>query len=463
MLDQTNTNTLHITAPSYALNCLRLLEDSGWETWFVGGFVRNSLLKIEVSDIDMCSQALWNEAQETLENNGIHCIPTGAKHGTITAICEGQPLEITTFRREGNYLDNRHPSEVIFCTDIKEDLKRRDFTINALAWHPKRGLIDCFNGIDDLNNNLLRCVGDPNTRFQEDALRILRGLRLASCYGFVFEENTRKALFEEKMLLNNIASERIFSEMTKLLCGKYAMQVLKDYFEIFTVIMPELAPMKDFDQHNAYHKYDVLDHTLHVLDNSPQTPRSRWAALFHDIGKPNCFNLDENGVGHFGGHPKEGAKIAQDIMKRLKFPRNLSIDVRLLVALHDWQIPLSAEGVLHGLDNFRGDPSLLCDLYKLKQADELSKANTKSDRYELACQLEKLLKELLDQNFPLSVKQLEISGDDLIDQGWKPGPDIGRTLNRLLHACAKGKVENNKEQLLSYLKREESPAPSGVL
>lgn len=422
------------TLPNEALITLKTLEDNGYEAWFVGGFVRNSILTIPSHDFDLATNALPQQSREILLSSGFAVYETGIKHGTITAILNGISFEITTYRSDGSYTDKRHPDSVCFVSHIEEDLSRRDFTINALAFHPERGILDPFNGKEDIEKKRIRCVGDANVRFAEDALRILRALRFASELTFSIEEDTEKALYSSASLLKSVAAERIFTETEKLLCGHNCREVLVSHVDILGVFLPELLPMKGLDQKTKYHIYDVLEHTAYVVYNTPPYPLARWAALFHDMGKPDTFFLDEHGIGHMHGHPKVSVYHLENVAKRLKFPKKLSHDLTLLVRYHDTRPAPTRKNVRKLFLRMEEKEYLFHAMCDLMRADALSQAPFCHERVALTDELEALFNEMIAQKAYFSVKDLPISGADLLEIGFSQGPQIGEVLTILLHA-----------------------------
>ena len=289
--------------PQGARYVMARLEESGYQAYAVGGCVRDSLLGRAPKDWDICTDALPEDMQRIFRCD--HLIETGLKHGTLTVMKGGEPYEVTTFRVDGEYTDHRHPDGVHFVTEVREDLARRDFTVNAMAWNPKTGVVDAFGGREDLARGVIRCVGDAETRFGEDALRIMRALRFASVYGFAIEEETARAIHRLKDTLQDVAAERIRVELAKLLCGQGAGQILREYSDVLFAILPQLAAMHGFDQHTPYHAYDVWEHTVRAVESVPANEVLRLTMLLHDSGKPAAFTVDENGVGHAHGHQME--------------------------------------------------------------------------------------------------------------------------------------------------------------
>ena len=426
-----------------------MLESAGFEAYAVGGCVRDSLLGKVPTDYDVTSSAAPDEMKTVFKNE--HVIETGIKHGTLTVLINKNPIEITTFRVDKEYLDNRHPSKVEFTHSLKEDLARRDFTVNALAYSEKTGIIDLFGGAFDLEKGIIRCVGDPEKRFDEDALRIMRGLRFASVLGFEIEEKTSAAIKEKRKLLKNVSAERLSSELIKLLCGKNAAKILLEYSDILSVFIPELSALKGFEQHHFRHDKDVLGHTAAVIDNIPPKPVLRLAAFFHDIAKPDSFSIDESKTGHFYGHAPLGAEKAEAILSRLRFDNETKKAVCELVRHHEDRFEPPAKAIKRVLGKI--GPSLYDDLLTLMYADDLGKKpeyqNPKSfyDEYRL------IAKKIVEEGECFSLKKLAVGGSDLISLGISPGPEMGRILNVLLEKVINGELSNEKEKLIEEIKK----------
>ena len=431
--------------PESVQEVLRSLQDRGYEAWCVGGAVRDRLLGREPGDWDVTTSAL---PEETMAVFGDRAIPTGIKHGTITVRTDRGPVETTTFRVDGDYRDHRRPEEVTFTRSLEEDLKRRDFTVNAMALGLTGELRDPFGGQADLKAGILRCVGEPDRRFQEDALRILRGLRFAATLGFTLEPETRAAIRRNRELLGEIAAERIWAEVSRLLCGPHAAAVLRDYPEVFGVFWPELLPMVGFDHRNFHHIYDVWEHTLHALEAVPGDLILRLTMLFHDVGKPDCFSLDENGLGHFYGHPARSAQLADELLRRLRCDNETREMVVRLVDWHDRPIALTEQGVARALRRL-GERDLR-RLIQVKRADNLAQAPAYWTRQQELDLGEQLLEQVLAQNACFSLKQLAVNGRDLLALGLR-GPAIGETLEALLNRVVDGELPNDREALLKSL------------
>ena len=430
--------------PEYVKNVLSQLEKAGYEAWCVGGCVRDLLLGRVPGDWDVTTSAL---PEETMRLFGDCALPTGLKHGTVTVKSAGRPIEVTTYRKDGDYLDHRRPESVSFTTSLEEDLLRRDFTVNAMAMDLREQVRDPYGGLVDLKAGLLRCVGDAEQRFEEDALRILRGLRFSACLGFAVQPETAAAIHKKKDLLRQIAVERIWAELVKLLTGGDAVRILREYVDVLGVFWPELLDMVDLDQKNHHHIYDVWEHTLHALEYTERDLVLRCAVLLHDVGKPECMTVDENGVGHFYGHPDKSAALAEDMLRRLKVDNVTREMVVQQVAWHDRYIPRTDRGLRRALRDL-GEPALR-RLLAVKRADNLAQAPECLGIQLEIDKAEQIMERLLTEGACISLKQLAVSGRDLMALGIN-GPAVGAGLDLLLEAVIDEQVENNKEALLAY-------------
>ena len=428
--------------PEHATQAIRRLETAGFETWAVGGCVRDSLRGAEPHDWDLCTSASPAQMQAVFADARV--LTTGLKHGTLTVLTDGGPLEITTYRTEGGYSDGRHPDGVRFVTDIREDLARRDFTVGAMAWHPERGLCDPFDGQSDLKNGVLRAVGNADTRFQEDALRILRGLRFASKLGFAIEPETAAAMRRQVARLNCIAAERIREELTGLLCGRYVQRTLMNYADLITSALPELVPMLGCDQQNPHHLYNVWEHTVRAVGQVPDEPVLRWAMLLHDSGKPACKTVDEHGIGHFRGHPKVSREIAERVVSRLRFSTEDSERILLLVERHDTPLGDNEKLVRRSLS--RVGEARFRDLLAIKKGDAVGQG-TSRDYVAQLFETETLLNRVLAQEQCFSLRQLAVNGTDMQSLGLR-GKPVGDMLHALLDAVIDGHADNQREALL---------------
>lgn len=435
--------------PPYAASALDRLTAAGHEAWLVGGCVRDFLLGREPGDYDIAASALPEETEAVFA--GARLIETGLKHGTVTVVLEGHPLEITTFRVDGTYADARHPDRVTFTRSLREDAARRDFTVNAMAYHPDRGLWDGFGGQEDLKHRIIRCVGDPETRFREDGLRILRALRFAAVLDFAVEPETERALRRTAPLLGQIAAERLSVELGKLLCGPGAGRVLGDYPDILGVILPELPPMAGFDQKNDHHCYDLLTHTAAAVDSAPPDLILRLTMLLHDIGKPETFTLREDGQGHFYGHAKRSAAMADEILRRLRYPNRIRERVLTLIRCHDAPLEPEAKQVRRRLNKL-GEETFF-DLLAVRRADTLALALPYRSRTGTLDELEALARSILAERPCLTLRDLAVDGHDLMALGCQ-GPALGRALRSLLDRVAEGSLPNEREALLAVLEGE---------
>lgn len=432
--------------PDTVLDVLRLLTDAGHEAWCVGGCVRDLLLGNMPGDWDVTTSAL---PEETLRLFGKRAIPTGLQHGTVTVVSGDERVEVTTYRTDGSYADHRHPEQVTFTRSLTEDLARRDFTVNAMAMAADGAVFDPMGGRADLEAGVLRCVGEPDRRFDEDALRILRGLRFTSVLGFAIEPKTEAAIRKNCGLLREIAAERVRVELEKLLCGKAVGAVLRWYPDVLGVILPEILPAVGFDQRSKYHCYDVWEHTVHGVENVIADPVLRLVMLLHDLGKPSCFTVDEAGNGHFYGHPFVSRDMAEDILKRLRFDNARKEQILLLVERHDWPVQATDKAVGRAL-RLLGEKGLR-DLLRVKRADNLAQATEYRGRQLEIDAVEAVLDRLLAEQSCFSLKQLAVNGRDMMELGLR-GSEIGIELERLLTAVIDGELPNEQAVLLKNAK-----------
>ena len=445
---------VHIMLPDYAMSALDALESAGFEAWCVGGCVRDALLDRAVNDYDIATSAPWADAERVLDERGFSVHRTGVKHGTVTASLDGHALEVTTYRTDGAYSDGRHPDSVEFVRTIEEDLARRDFTVNAMAYHPARGLLDSHGGLRDLESKVIRTVGDPHERFSEDSLRILRGCRFASQLGFGLDPDTKQAMWSHKMRMTNVSAERTTHELTELLLGEHVRDALMECIDIIGAVLPELVAMKGFDQHTPYHIYDVWEHTAWVVQRAPRTPLARWAALFHDCGKPGAFFMDGD-RGHFYGHPRLSVALARGALARLTLAPAFVADVLVLVRLHDKTIPAKPKSVKRALAAMNGDIELFRTLIGIKKADALAQSSLSEPRARLADDLAQVLDDVIASGSAFTLKQLAIDGNDVMALGIDAGPHVGEELRRALEAVIDERVPNERAQLLAFLQSTE--------
>lgn len=446
---------MQINLPSQVNTVIDILAGEGFNTFVVGGCVRDSVMGKKPFDWDISTQAKPAEIARAFRGNKV--IETGIKHGTLTVVLEGMSMEITTFRIDGAYSDNRRPDTVEFTQDLLLDLSRRDFTINALAYSPKDGIIDGFGGLADIDNKIIRCVGSPDARFGEDALRILRALRFASVLDFDIEPATAQSILQNRNLLKHIAAERIQAELLKLLRGKAVERILLDFREVIFQIIPELAITDKFDQHDdKKHIYDVYEHIAHSVSIVKNEPELRMTMLLHDSGKPACFTLDENGIGCFHGHAAAGEEIALTVLNRLKFSNRFTQEVSQLIRYHDIPVFDDPKALKKWLTKL-GEP-LFRKFLPVKKADLLSLSPAMAGKAAKVDELEARLNALMEQGLCLKVTDLKISGTDLIDIGIAPGKGVGMMLERLFDAVAEDKLENTREALLAAAKEAIKPA-----
>ena len=432
--------------PAYVAACLDALENAGFAAYAVGGCVRDACLGLTPHDFDLCTAALPEETERVFGDHKL--VLAGKKHGTVGVVTDGGVVEITTFRTEGEYRDNRHPDWVDFVPDIEADLARRDFTVNAMAYSPKRGFADPFGGREDLENHVLRAVGDPEKRFQEDSLRILRGVRFAVRFGLTVEPETEQAMLSQAHLMDNLARERVFEELCKLL-PLVCAEDLKRFAPILAQVIPELAPMIDFDQHSPHHAYDLFTHVAHVTEAVPKDLTLRWAALLHDIGKVPTFTRDETGRGHFYGHARVGAQMADEVLRRLKAPTVLREQVVNLIDRHMTKIEPNKKTVRRWLSRLGWENMDL--LLSLQEADMGSKGTGKPLEMIQFPQLRQLMAEIQAENACLTVKDLAVNGTDLMALG-VTGKAIGQCLNAMLEKVLDEQLPNEREALLTFAK-----------
>ena len=421
--------------PTDVRACIDALERAGFAAYAVGGCVRDSLLGLTPSDFDLCTAALPEQTEAVFHDRKL--VLAGKKHGTVGVVTDTGVVEITTFRTEGEYRDNRHPEWVEFVTDITGDLARRDFTVNAMAWSPYRGFADPFGGQEDLKNHVLRAVGDPEQRFREDSLRILRGARFAAKYRLTPDAATETAMVNLRGLMDNLARERIFEELCKLLLSCDAADLAR-FAPVVTAAIPELEVCVGFDQRNPHHIYDVYGHIIRVVEQVPRNLPLRWAALLHDAGKPATFTLDETGTGHFYGHAQVSGKLTDQILRRLKAPTALREQVVFLVERHMTPLEPDRKLLRRRLSQYGAENVRL--LLALQQADGCDNAA-----------VEPLLAEILAEESCLKIKDLAINGHDLMEMGFT-GRAIGQCLQSLLDQVLDEQIPNEKTALLQAAK-----------
>lgn len=429
--------------PDSIKKALDIIDSAGYECWLVGGCVRDAVMGIKPHDYDITVSSTPEETMAVFD--GCRIIETGLKHGTVTVLIDGEPIEITTYRVEGEYLDNRHPSEVSFTRCIEDDLKRRDFTINAIAYHPDRGLLDLFGGVRDIENKTIRCVGNSVERFEEDGLRILRALRFASRLGFSLDDETEQAIFLRAGLLSSISAERIYSELCGILCGSQAGSIIQEYAAVFSVFIPEMREIIDFPQNSKYHCFDVLGHTCKAIDSSVPDILVRLSLLLHDIGKPRACFRGSDGYDHFFGHEEISAEMADTILKRLRADGHTRRTVVKLIGMHDRAVVPNRRNARRFLRELSYEEAML--LMEIKLGDMLAHAEGFRDTAGIM-EMKSLITDIHAQSGCFSLSSLAVKGDDLISLGMEPGKNIGIILNRLLDMVINEEIENESDALL---------------
>lgn len=439
---------MQITIPEKANQIIMRLSEAGYEAYVVGGCVRDAILDRRAADWDITTNARPGEVKALFPRT----IDTGIQHGTVTVLSGREGFEVTTYRIDGEYQDGRHPSQVIFTPSLTEDLKRRDFTINAMAYNDTEGLIDIFGGMEDLKEGRIRCVGDPKERFTEDGLRILRAVRFSAQLDFEIEDQTREAIREFAPGLSRISAERIQTELVKLLTSDHpeTFRILYDT-GITSVILPEFDACMETPQNHPHHCCCVGEHTLLALKAIEADKVLRLSALLHDIGKPGTHSRDVQGVDHFYGHGEAGAELASRILRRLKFDNDTISRVKHLVRFHDYrQIGPGLRGVRRAV--FRIGKDFFPDYLKLRRADILAQNPLGQQEKLLELQtVEELYGQILKEQDCLSLKDLAVTGRDLMEAGMEPGPGLGEVLKGLLELVVEHPEYNTKEYLLTRL------------
>lgn len=451
-----------ITNPKVEL-ILNLLDKAGHRAYLVGGFVRNVIMGCDGgTDCDITTSAKPDEVTALFEAEGYPVFPTGLKHGTVTVRIEHEDFEITTFRTEGAYSDGRHPDSVTFVSDVRDDLSRRDFTMNAVAWNPSSGYTDPFGGIDDIEKHVIRCVGDPFERFTEDALRIMRALRFSSVFGYEIENETSEAIHSCRNLLKNIAVERIQVELMKLLCGREPKRILMEYHDVLEVFIPEIAPCIGCLQHNPYHIYDVWEHTAVAVQSAPPIPELRLCLLFHDIGKPACYTQDIKSDGsirgHFYGHERESARMAGEIMRRLRFSNEMTDTVVTIIGAHCTPVGLTEKSIKKMLSRL-GEERFRMLILHHKADNSAQTPSVRDERLPYWDKVSEITDKIIAEKQCFSAKDLAVSGYDLIKLGIPQGPVYKEIMDELLAKVISGELQNDKEILLKAAEAVASKSP----
>lgn len=441
---------MKIKLPKQVSYIIGELEKHGFEAYAVGGCVRDSILGRIPDDWDITTSAKPEQVKEIFQKT----IDTGIEHGTVTVMIEREGYEVTTYRIDGEYEDSRHPKEVVFTSNLVEDLKRRDFTINAMAYSEKAGLVDVFDGIGDINRKRIRCVGKAKERFSEDALRILRAVRFAAQLKFQIEEETKEAIKELAVNLQNISAERIQTELVKLLVSQQPERIREAYeLGITKVILPEFDAMMTCTQENIHHMYTVGEHTVQALVNIENDKVLRLAVLLHDVGKPEKKTMDEAGTAHFYGHAKRGAEIAKNILKRLKFDNDTLFKVVKLIELHDNRPSLKKSSIRRLA--VKSGTGLFDDLMQVKRADTLAQSEyMREEKLAYLDQICELYQKIMEDQDCIQIKDLKINGNDLIKLGVPQGKKIGMILSEIFEMVLEEPEKNTKEYLIGYVKEQ---------
>ena len=443
--------------PGYIKTILSLIGSSGHQAYVVGGAVRDIVLGRIPHDYDIATSAKPDEIIGVFKKAGVVYFDNASKHGTVTAVTGEGNVEVTTFREDGSYSDQRRPDEVKFKTTIEEDVKRRDFTINAMYLDNDGVIHDPVSGQEDCKNRLIRAVGNPGERFGEDALRILRAVRFCSRLGFEIEPGTLRAMEDHAGDLKLISSERIAVELKGIVTGRYASQAIRTCWKIMSVIIPEIAECRGFEQRSKYHDRDVLEHTLRVLDLIPFSEENgrdaelAMAALFHDLGKPRCFKIDGDGIGHMKGHPLVSTMITERVLNELRFSRQFVYDVCLLVKLHDTYIKADRIEVHKFLCEYPEE--ILNKLKVLQRADILAHSPIGQNRIKRLEELNRIAEDLKASGAVFDIRDLDINGNDIMSLGVEPGPVVGQILSKVFNNYIEEKCRNSKASLMDEARR----------
>jgi tRNA nucleotidyltransferase (CCA-adding enzyme) len=435
---------MKITIPENAKMILATMHRAGFEAYVVGGCVRDALLGREPGDWDITTNALPVQVKKLFKRT----IDTGIEHGTVTVMVGKEGYEVTTYRIDGKYEDSRHPSEVTFTRDLTEDMKRRDFTINAMAYNDEEGLIDRFGGVEDLNARIIRCVGSPGERFSEDALRIMRAVRFAAQLDYDIEQDTRDAVKELSPNLKNISAERIQTELVKLLLSDHPEKIRLAYeLGITKQILPEFDRCMETPQNNIHHMYSVGEHTIATLQNIRPDRVLRLTMLMHDMGKPATISIDEKGINHYYGHAEEGKKIAHGIFRRLKFDRDTMDRVCNLILYHDDRFPATEKNVRRQIHRVGEEDYPL--LFEIQYADTMAQSTyMREEKLKLIEDTKAVYEKVIERKDCTSLKTLAVNGRDLIELGVNPGKELGKILGNMLKDVIDEPTHNTKEYLL---------------
>lgn len=435
---------MNIKLPNDVKNMIDVLVQNGFEAYAVGGCIRDTLLGRTPQDWDITTSARPEQVKALF----LHTVDTGIAHGTVTVLIGRSAYEVTTYRIDGEYEDARHPKEVTYTSDLVEDLKRRDFTVNAMAYNDEAGLVDVFCGADDLKAGVIRCVGSPKERFGEDALRMLRAVRFAAQLGFAVERETAAAVSEYADSISRVSAERIQMEISKLLVSPYPEKLRLAYeLGLTKVFLPEFDRMMETPQHSRHHCYSVGEHTLHALMEVPPKRILRLAMLFHDVAKPLCVSVDKEGKEHYHGHPQIGAELTKTILRRLKFDNNTIREVCRLILWHDDRPEISEKSIRRAISRIGVDayPAL----FEVKRADMLAQSDYKrAEKLKYLEEYQNLYEAIRTARQCIQKKDLAVNGNDLIAIGMKPGKEVGIVLDQLFEAVLEEPEWNRREKLL---------------
>ncbi len=439
---------MKIQLPDQVNKIIDTLEEAGYEAYAVGGCVRDSLLGRTPDDWDITTSAKPEDCKRLFPRT----VDTGIKHGTVTVLLGGEGFEVTTYRIDGVYEDGRHPREVTFTASLKEDLRRRDFTVNAMAYNERSGLVDIYGGMQDIKNRVIRCVGDAWERFDEDALRMLRAVRFSAQLGYRIDEKTREAVKAMAPNLQKISAERIQAELVKLVTSPHPDDLRTAYeLGITAQILPEFDLCMETPQRHKHHCYDVGEHILHSMLGVEPDKVLRLAMLFHDIGKPQTLTVDADGTTHNKKHPLEGEKITRKVMRRLKFDNDTTEKVTKLVLYHDYDIAPTEAGVRRAVNRIGED--IFSMIFVVRRADIAAQSDyMREEKLQKVAYIEEIYRKISDRKDAVTLKDLAISGKDLIAAGMAPGRQIGETLNALLDRVLEDPGLNQREILLRISK-----------
>ncbi|MDE7014124.1 MAG: CCA tRNA nucleotidyltransferase [Kineothrix sp.] len=438
---------MHINLPEKVENIISAIESGGYEAYAVGGCVRDSILGRVPDDWDITTSASPQQVKRLFK----HTIDTGIQHGTVTVMFGKEGFEVTTYRIDGEYEDNRHPKEVAFTSNLREDLKRRDFTINAMAYNSRTGLVDVFGGLEDIQGRLIRCVGNPQERFEEDALRMMRAVRFSAQLGYAIEKGTEQAIRKMAGNLRFISAERIQTELVKLLVSPHPdyLRICYDV-GITKTILPEFDWCMETAQNHPHHCYTVGEHILHSLKEVKGDKVLRLAMLFHDIGKPETKTTDENGRDHFHGHSAAGEGIARQALRRLRFDNDTVYKVCRLVLYHDYPVEMKAKSVRRAVHKIGED--IFPYLFDIKRADIFAQSDYgREEKLHKLGEIQAIYERIMEERQCVSLHTLAVTGRDLIEAGMKPGPELGETLEKLLQIVLECPEENEKDKLLEHV------------